>query len=249
MQKQVNWKRISATAAVMLVVFAALGIGSVGAQDTTTATPHVIHVTGSGEAYGAPDVAYVNLGIDAADKDIGVALNTANTTMTGIVAAISDAGVEAKDIQTVNFNVYPEDKYDPQSGQPTGERVYHVQSSVNVTVRDITKVGAVMQAGLGAGANTLNSLSFGISDMKALQAQARKQAADDAHDRAQQLADAFGVKLGTVMAVNESVGSVPPPPVYAQAQAQLAVADHAPQINAGQLSVTVQLDVTYSIAG
>jgi uncharacterized protein len=252
MQKRfmLNWKLISAVAAVMLVVVAMLSIaaGSAGAQDTTTPS-RVITVSGSGEAFGAPDVAYVNLGIDVSDPDIGKALDTANQTMTGIVAAITDAGVDAKDIQTVDFNVYPEDKVDPQTGQPTGVRVYHVQNSVNVTVRDISKVGAVMQAGLGAGANTVNSLTFGISDMKSLQEQARLQAVDDARSRAQQLADAFGVKLGDVISVSESFGSVPVPLAFKTADAFAVTAASAPQVNPGQLSVDVQLNVSFAIGG
>ncbi len=249
MQKRIplNWKTLSAAATVMLLVVAFLSIagGSVGAQDTPSRT---ISVSGTGEAYGTPDVAYVNLGIDVTDSDIGKALDSANTSMAAIVAAITDTGVDAKDVQTVNFNVYPEDKYDPQTGQATGERVYHVQNSVNVTVRDMTKVGTVMQAGLGAGANTVNGLSFGISDTKPLEQDARLQAVADARARAQALADAFGVKLGDVISVSEGYGSVPVPITYAKADA-FAAGGAAPQVNPGQLSVNVQLSVTFAIGG
>lgn len=249
MQKQfaINWKIISAAAVVMLLVVAFLSIagGSVGAQDTPS---RVISVSGSGDAYGTPDVAYVDLGVDVSDADISKALDSANTTMAAITAAIGDAGVDAKDIQTVSFNVYPEDKTDPQTGQPTGERVYHVQTAVNITVRDITKVGAVMQAGLGAGANTVNGLSFGISDMKTLEHDARVTAVNDARDRAQQLADALGVKLGDVISISETSGNVPVQPLYARADA-FAVGGAAPQINPGQLSVNIQVTVTFAIGG
>lgn len=251
MQKRIplNWKTISAVAAVMLLVVAFLSVagGSVGAQDTPAS--RTISVSGSGEAYGAPDVAYVNLGIDVSDSDIGKALDSANQTMTGIIAAITDTGVDAKDIQTVNFSVYPEDKYDPQTGQPTGQRIFHVQNSVNVTVRDIAKVGAVMQAGLGAGANTINGLSFGISDTKSLEQQARLQAVDDARTRAQALADAFGVKLGDVVSIIEVNASAPIPVTYAKADAMAMGGGGVPQVNPGQLSVGVQLSVTFAIGG
>jgi uncharacterized protein YggE len=238
-----KWAAIVGVIMVIALVFVSAVSGTVGAQDSVPS--RVITVSGSGDAYGSPDVAYVNLGVDVSDADIGKALDSANSTMAAITAAISDVGVDAKDIQTVNYSVYPEDKYDPQTGQSTGERVYHVQTAVNVTVRDITKIGVVMQAGLNAGANTVNGLSFGIADMSSLEHDARIKAVDDARNRAQQLADAFGVKLGDVISVSESFGSVPVQ-TFARANA-LAVAASAPQISTGQLSVNVQVSVTFAI--
>lgn len=249
MQKQfpIHWKTISLAGMVMLIVlmFLSVAAGPAGAQDVSTRT---INVSGSGQAYGTPDTAYVNLGVDIADADIGKALENANQTMNAITKALTDAGVDAKDIQTVNFNVYPEDKYDPQTGQATGERVYHVQNSVNVTVRDISKVGGVMQAGLGAGANTLNGLSFGISDMKTLEAEARKAAVADARDRAEQLAAAFGVQVGEVVSVSETFGSVPLFADFKLAQNE-GFGGAAPSVSPGQLSVSVQVNVTFAVGG
>ncbi|MBA3871785.1 MAG: SIMPL domain-containing protein, partial [Anaerolineae bacterium] len=143
--------------------------------------------------------------------------------------------------------IYPEDPTDPQSGQPTGDRIYHVQLAVTVTIRDISKVGAVIQAGLGAGANDLNSLSFGIADSKSLEASARKAAVADALDRAKQLAEAAGVTLGTPLSISESIGSVPVP-MFNRANDMVAAAA-PPQINAGQLSVSITVNITYSIGG
>ncbi len=251
MKKQIsiNWKVFSAVGAVLLLVaaFTSFAGGAVGAQDTSS-TPHVITVSGTGDAYGAPDVAYVNLGVDVSDADLSKALDSGNKTMAAIVAALTDVGVDPKDIQTASYNVYPQQQTDPQTGQPTGKTTYEVQSSVNVTVRDMSKAGAVMQAGLNAGANTVNGLSFGIADMSALEAQARKIAAADAKDRAQQLADAFGVKLGDVISVSETLGNTPIP-VYRTEAMSAAAPVAAPQINGGQLNVNVQVEVTFAIAG
>lgn len=248
MQKRfsTHWKTISATGMVMLIVLTFLSFagGAAGAQEPSTS--RTINVSGSGEAFGSPDIAYINLGVDVADADISAALDKTNTTMEGIIKALGDAGVDAKDIQTVNFSVYPEDKYDPQTGQATGERVYHVNNSVNVTVRDIAKVGGVMKAGLDAGANSVNGLNFGIADTKALEAEARKSAVADARDRAQQLADAFGVTLGEVISVSESFGNGPVQPLFGGDQG-LAIGGAAPQISTGQLSVSVQVSVTFAI--
>jgi uncharacterized protein YggE len=235
--------------AALLVGVLAFSTRPVGAQEPSDTTK-TISVSGSGEVFGKPDVAYVTLGVDQADKDAGKAIDTANTKLTAIVKAIGDVGVKDEDIQTTSYNIYPEDPTDPQTGQPTGDRIFHVQLAVTVTIRDITKVGAVIQAGLGAGANDLNSLSFGIADTKSLEADARKAAVADAHDRAAQLAEAAGVTLGTPISISESVGNVPVPQFNrVNAPMALAASAAAPQINGGQLSVDITVNITYSIGG
>ena len=251
MQNQFALGRNNLFRLTTVVALAALLIGvlaftarPVGAQDNSQPTK-TISVTGSGEVFGKPDVAYINLGVDETNTDAGKAIDSANTTLTAIVKALSEAGVKDEDIQTTSYNIYPEDKTDPQTGQATGGRVYHVTLAVTVTIRDISKVGTVIQAGLGAGANTINSLSFGIADSKSLEAAARKAAVADAADRAKQLAEAAGVTLGTPISISESIGSVPVPMFNRAADSFAAAAP--PQINGGQLSVSITVNITYSI--
>lgn len=255
MQNQFTVNRNAFVRLSTVIVMAALLVGVLafsarpaGAQDNPPAPIRTITVTGSGEVFGKPDVAYITLGVDEADKDASKAIDTANSTLTAIVKALTDAGVKEEDIQTTSYNIYPEDKTDPQTGQPTGERVFHVNLAVTVTIRDITKVGAVIQAGLGAGANSINSLSFGINDVKGLEADARKAAVADAADRAKQLADAAGVTLGEPVSISETIGNVPVP-MFNRAADSFAMGGAAPQINAGQLSVSISVDISYSISG
>src|SRR5690242_17990062 len=101
--------------AALLVGVLAYSTRPVGAQDNS-ASSKTISVTGSGEVFGKPDVAYVTLGVDQADKDAGKAIDTANTKLTAIVKAIGDVGVKDEDIQTTSYNIYPEDPTDPQTG-------------------------------------------------------------------------------------------------------------------------------------
>ncbi len=253
MQKSypISWKTITSAGAVVLVVMVLFSIAGGGTVNAQTVTPGIgpvnsISVSGSGNASGTPDVAYVNLGVDSTDADVGKAVENANTEMAAIIAAITDTGVDPKDIQTTNFNVYPEDKYD-MNGQRTGERIYHVQNSLNVTVRDISKAGAVIDAGLQAGADTVNGLSFGIADTSALEQEARLKAVEDARKRAGQLADAVGVSLGDPIIVSEVTGGYFPPPIPYAAQ-DAGLGGGGPQITPGQLQVSVQVNVTFAIA-
>jgi len=252
MQKSypINWKTVTAAGAVVLVVLALFSIeggGSVNAQTVVTGPENSISVSGSGEASGTPDVAYVNLGVDTTDADVGTAVEHANIEMAAIIAAITDTGVDPKDIQTTNFNVYPEDKYDA-NGQRTGERIYHVQNSLTVTVRDISMVGEVIDAALQAGADTVNGLSFGIADTSALEQEARLKAVDDARERATQLAEAVGVTLGDPIIVSEVSGNYFPPPMPYAAQAAGMGGGGGTEITPGQLQVSVQVNITFAIA-
>jgi uncharacterized protein YggE len=247
MQKQypINWKTITAAAMVVVVVLALFNLAvTPAAAQTSDKTDRVITVSGSGQASGTPDVAYLSLGVDTTDADVGKAVEKTNQAINAVTEALKAAGVDAKDIQTTNFNVYPEDRTDPKTGAPSGERVYHVQNSVSIIVRDIKKTGVVIDAGLKAGANTLNGLSFGIADTKKLEQEARLNAVNDAKDRASQLAEAFGVKVGAVVAVNESAGRVYSPPVAFKSE---ALVNNTTDIKPGQMSVNVDIEVSFAI--
>lgn len=232
-----------AVAAFGLMLVFSMGNSPVRAQGEPSVNS--ISVSGSGEVFGTPDIAYVNLGVDNTDQFVGQAINNANSTMTALVNALKEVGIDEKDIQTTGFNVFPEDRFDPQTGQATGERIYHVNMSVNVVVRDIASVGRVIQAGLSGGANTINGLSFGIADPTALEDQAREKAVADARARAEKLAEAFGVTVGAPIQISETFGSGVIP-LASEGRATFAAQANT-QINPGQLSVSVQVNVTFAM--
>ncbi len=209
--------------------------------------PNSISVSGIGEASGAPDVAYVQLGINVVNADVGRAVTEANNTMTKVRDAVVAAGVDTKDLQTLSFSVWPEDRYDPQTGQPTGERVYHVENMLRITVRDINQVSTVIEAGLDAGANNVYGLNFGIDDTSALEAEARTEAVADARARAEQLAQALGVKLGDPIVVSEVYGAVPVLRMPYDIPDAGGFGGGVP-VEQGELAVTAQVYITFSIS-
>jgi len=237
---------------ILALVVGCAGGGGVSAPPSggSVTVQNAISVSGTGDAYGSPDIAYVQLGLDVVAGDVGEAITQANTTMDKVREAVKGQKVDEKDMQTVNFNVYPEDVYDQQTGQPTGQRRYHVSNMLNVKVRDINAVGPIIDAALAAGATNVNGLSFGVEDTSKLEAEARAAAIADAKSRAQQLADGLGVKVGTPIIVSE--GYSPAPPIAYPFYADKAAADGvgggaAAPINPGQLQVTVQVNVSFAL--
>ena len=205
-----------------------------------------ISVSGFGEATGVPDMATVQLGVSVTGDTISAAIDLSNQTVDRVRQAVIGRGIPETDMQSINFSVWPEDKYDPVTGQVTGVRVYHVDSTLQVKVRDIGQVSSIIQTGLDAGANNIWGLTYGIDDSAALEAEARTKALADAADRAQQLANALGVSLGDPIAVSELVGGLSP--IFAEAAfARGMGGGGGPPLSPGELTVQIQVDVMYAV--
>lgn len=207
------------------------------------ATPKTIIVSGSGDAYGTPDVAAIQIGVQTRDADPKAAVSANNAQAGAIQEALQALGVDAKDLQTSNFSVSAQQDYDPGTGQPKGTFTYVVDNTLTVTVRDLAKLGDVLSGAVGAGANNIYGITFSVSDPAQLQAQAREKAMADAKARAEALAKAAGVTLGGPLNISESWNTAPVPMVAFRADA----AASAVPVQAGQLQVGIQVNVTYEI--
>jgi len=206
-----------------------------------------ISVSGFGEATGVPDMATVQLGVEVKADTVSAAVDLSNQTVERVRQAVLGRGIAATDLQSTNFNVWPEDKYDPVTGQTTGVRIYHVDSTLQVKVRDIGQVSQIIQTGLDAGATNIWGLTYGIDETAALEAEARTKALADAADRAQQLANALGVSLGDPIAVSELVGGLSPLFTEAAMLRGLGGGGGGPPLSPGELTVQIQVDVMYAV--
>ena len=161
-------------------------------------------VTGSGSATGAPDLALVRLGVQTSDEDVLAAFTRSNDITADIIEALLELGVERKDIQTSGLSLYQDRPYDPFSDMEDGTIIFWAQNSLSVTLRDISLVGEALGASVAAGANSIDGLSYGITDPTALEASARELAVADARNRAEHLAALTGTQLGRVLNIDES---------------------------------------------
>lgn len=204
-----------------------------------------VSVTGSGQAYLVPDIAYIYVGVHTEKPTASEAMAENNAQTQKMIDALTGFGIDTKDIHTTNFSIWPMDKYDPQTGTPTGEKVYSVDNTVYVTVRELKKLGDLLDTVVAAGANTVNSIQFDVADKAAAIKSARADAVKDAGTQAQELADAAGVELGEIQSIG-FFDSQPTPLVEGKGGGGLAQAASVP-IQPGQLTITVTVNVTYAI--
>jgi uncharacterized protein YggE len=203
-----------------------------------------IHVTGSGSVVGEPDIATLNLGVSVEKESVEAAREEAASAMTAVIDSLKANDIAEKDIQTENFSIYPQYNYTDNGRELRG---YRVNNTVRAKVRELESLSDIIDAAAKAGGDivVVNSIQFMIEDPTELQMQARALAAKDAEAKAQTLADAHGVKLGKPVNITEVTSGGISPIVYAES----AVADDSfrtsTPIEAGELTVTVNITVVY----
>lgn len=237
-----------AAAAALATTIVTCGLPAAMADDGVSVSERrSISVSGTGEAMGAPDLATVTVGVQTVAPVATEAASKNEAAVTRLMQALEKEGIEKKDIQTVEYAIWPEQNYDPREGEQPRITGYRVNNSVHVTVRDIERVGAVLGAVTKAGANSVNGISFGIDDTAALEARAREAAMKDARAKAESLATLAGETLGEVLQISLSSGGGYPIPMPMARMEMADAAMKAPSISTGESSVSVQVQVTYAI--
>ena len=246
-----NHQNVRPILAGLLILSTMLAGCVAGSGSTTAVNPSsqgyldTISVTGFGEAFGVPDTGTIQLGFSTSNVDIGQAMSQSNATVERLTQAMLGVGIASEDIQTTNFSVWPEERYDPLTGLPTGEKTYRVENTLSVKVRQLDSMPQVIEAGLANGANNLYGLNFSIDDSGALAAEARSAAVADARARAEELATELGVSLGEARIASEIYNTGYP--TSFEAAVGLGGGGGAPPVSEGQLSVNIQVVVTFDI--
>ena len=209
-----------------------------------------ISVNGSGEVKAPPDQAIVRLGVTKEAKTAQQAQQQVNTAAQAILDAVRKLGIDPKQIQTSQLNLYPvysQGPVEPMRGEHTPQIVgYQASNVISVTVLNIQQVGQVIDAGLNAGANQLEGVLFGLQDDTGARRQALTKAAAEARAKADTIAEALGVQILWVHEVVESGVSIQPY-VGAREVMMAARADMAAPVSPGEVSVSASLTVRYAI--
>jgi uncharacterized protein YggE len=176
------------------------------AQDADMPAARTFTVVGEGTVRIMPDIARTTIGVEAFGPAVGVAAAETASVMRLVLAAIMDQGVAERDIQTAGFSVWSEGNRVSDDGAPRSP-IYRVSNTVMVTIRDLDRVSAVLDAAISAGANEVFGVNFAVGDPMALEAQATEQAIARANEKAQNLAALHGLEVGPVVSVSEIIGT------------------------------------------
>jgi uncharacterized protein YggE len=207
-----------------------------------------LSVSGEGKATSPPDMATINTGIITQAATAREALSDNNATMDKILAALKKFQIAEKDIQTSNFSVQPEYARG-QHIEPSERRIvgYRVSNQVTVQVRNLPKLGEVMDALVQAGSNQFSGVSFGIDDPTGVLNQARNRAIADARSRAQLYAQAAGVRVGKVISISEQPIAQPRPQYMARGPMMMAEAAGSVPVATGEQELTATVHMIFAL--
>lgn len=225
---------------------------AVYAQASSNASlPRTITVLGEGKVKIKPDIARTNIGVEVLKPTVAEARKANKEIVDAIFSALKEQGIAEKDIQTSGFSVYAE-RFGANGPLPEDKVSYRVSNSVTINVRDLDKVGEVLDAAIKAGANNIYGIEFSLENTKPVMSEARKNATADAKAKAEELATLNGLKVGKVLSVSEIIGnaSVGPyaAPVTNVGFSNTAAGGGGPQIAPGELDLTTNLQVVFEIA-
>lgn len=204
-----------------------------------------ISVVGSGEAFGRPDLAVVQIGVESFAESVADATSQNEATVQAVLDAIIALDIASEDIQTSNYSLWAEQVYGERG--PEGIAGYRVNNQVSVTVRAIDRVGEVIAAATEAGANSIHGIAFSVADPAALEAEAREAAIADAREKATSLAELSGLELGEINSITELAGQVGPVPLEGYGGGRVAAESAAPTIAPGELAHNVHVQVSFAI--
>jgi uncharacterized protein len=227
----------------LIAVFAALGGVPPALALDSASNDRWVEVSGEGRISAAPDFARVTLGVTTTGKTAGEAMTANAKAANAVVSLIKAEGVAPADIQTSEVSISPIFSR-PSQGQETAPTItgYSVSNNVAVLVRELPRLGALLDKAVGAGANSITGISFGHNNLSDLLDKARPLAVADAKRKAQIYASAGGATLGRLMILTEDGGSRPP-----IAFSRAFAAGAPPPIEAGEDRLTLTVTTRFEL--
>ena len=237
-----------ALAASVLAMTAPMAAHAADAPEAT-----LLSLTAEGHSTRTPDIASFTAGVASTGKTAGAAMAANAAQMNRVIAALKQAGIADRDIQTSNLSLNP--TYAEPVRLPNGQVVqdgppringYRANNSISVRQRKLSEVGKVIDALVAAGANEISGPDFSVDQADAALDEARTAAMKTARARAELYAAAAGMHVGKIVSISESGGYMPQPKMmYARA----AMADMAAPtpVAAGEVSLSISVSVQFKL--
>jgi uncharacterized protein len=247
LSKMGNRKLVSAVSALALAIAA---LSALPARAADEPTPRIM-VTGEGSASATPDMALISLTVLREAVTAREALDANNAAMAEVLGAMKTAGIAEKDLQTSGFSIQPKYVYpDPsKSSEPQQPQIvgYTVMNSLGVRIRDLSKLGVVIDQSVTLGVNQGGNITFTKDDDAPVLEEARKNAMANALAKAKTLTDAAGVATGRILEISEQSYQPQPIPMLRAEMAMAKGAEADVPVAAGENTYRVNVNVTFEI--
>ena len=211
-------------------------------------TPRIV-VTGHGETAIAPDMAILTLSVLREEDTARRAVSANNEAMASVIKAMKAAGIADRDLQTSGFSISPRYVYPKENDRRQDPVIvaYAVTNTLVVRVRDLSKVGEVLDTSVSLGVNQGGDIRFTNDDPSAAITASREKAVADALAKANTLSRAAGVATGRILEISEQSHTPGPVPMVRARAMAMEAADAVP-VQSGENTYRVQVHVTFEIA-
>jgi len=195
---------------------------------------------GEGKVKAAPDTARADIGLTTEGKDTITVQNENSSKMNAVIKFLKERGVSEADIKTSNYSLSPKYEYSKGKSSLVG---YILNQSLTVTVRNLDKIGEILDGAVSSGANRIDSVSLFVDRPEELKNKAREEAVKQAKEKAIMTSKIAGLRLGRLVGFSEGFSGEPP--VFYEALAKGGAAAPAPQIEPGNQEIKVNVTLTY----
>jgi uncharacterized protein len=206
-------------------------------------------VSGLGKAAAAPDIVVLSIGVESQQKTVAQAQKDAVEAMNAVMQVLKSSGIADKDIQTSQYNIQQVTRWDEK--QSTYEVIgYKVSNTVNAKIRNIDRAGSIIDNAAASGGDLIrvNGISFSVDDPTPFYKIAREKAVVYAMEKAKQMAQLSGVKLGKLLYITESNSYIPPiRDNYMKFAEGASMAPSPTPISAGELEFQVDVQLVYQL--
>ena len=212
---------------------------------TPTTQGTLLSVSTTAEASRTPDIATLSTGVVTQAADANAAMRDNATQMDKVMAALRAAGIAPRDIQTSGINLNPQYRY--AENQPPAIVGYQASNTVNVKVRELARLGKVLDALVAQGANQINGPSFGIDQPEAALEEARLAAVKKSQAQAQTYARALGLQVKRIVSISEGGASLPRPMPMMRAMAAADASFKETAVAPGESTVSVSVEMVFEL--
>ncbi len=241
---------------IFLTIFLAVSIQYKVEALNNIETKNSINISGRGEIYVKPDLGVMSFSVITEAGTVDEVIVENSLKLNKVIEAIKETGVEEKDLKTTNYHLYPRYEYvTTEIGiftNSSSKRVlvgYKLTQTVQVKIRDLEKIGDVIESATSVGANSVGDLRLTVDNQEEAQKQAREKAIADAKQKAKTMAEQVGIKLGRIISFSEQSSSpfIQMNSAYGDGIGGVGGAVESPNIQPGENKISSSVNIVYEI--